>query len=234
MKNLLIAAILGILTIATRADNSDIGAFSIGSGGIDIDSIPPAITNPTWMRFGTNIYNAAFLTALHGTIDSKNSEVTFLRIQHPWQLVALKNCDGDITVGKKIWVRVVRDGIYQDGSDPLELWDCGIVPSKTELEQKAHEDYLNVKRVEAENARQAEIARAAAAAKKKAVAAIVLKSNQDAAAKGDMFGLLRMGERYRDGDGVEKDLSKARDYLQKAADAGSPTAKDELSKLDSK
>ena len=45
---------------------------------------------------------------------------------------------------------------------------------------------------------------------------------------------MRMGERYRNGDGVEKDLSKAREYLQKAADAGSPTAKEELSKLETK
>jgi len=59
----------------------------------------------------------------------------------------------------------------------------------------------------------------------------VLKANQDAADKGDEYGLLRMGERYRDGDGVEKDLAKAKEYLQKAADAGSPTAKDELSNL---
>ncbi|HXR03212.1 MAG TPA: hypothetical protein VN836_00715 [Verrucomicrobiae bacterium] len=58
-----------------------------------------------------------------------------------------------------------------------------------------------------------------------------LKSNQDQAAKGDEYGLLRMGERYRDGDGVEKDLAKAKDYLTKAAAAGSPTATDELSKL---
>ncbi len=58
-----------------------------------------------------------------------------------------------------------------------------------------------------------------------------LKSNQDQAAKGDSYGLLRMGERYRDGDGVEKDLAKAKDCLTKAAAAGSPTAADELSKL---
>lgn len=44
--------------------------------------------------------------------------------------------------------------------------------------------------------------------------------------KGNVSGLLRMGERYRDGDGVPKDLAKARDYLTKAA------AADELSKLD--
>jgi TPR repeat protein len=56
----------------------------------------------------------------------------------------------------------------------------------------------------------------------------VLRSNQDAADKGDAYGLLRMGERYRDGDGVPKDLAKAKDYLTKAAAAGSPTADDEL------
>jgi hypothetical protein len=58
-----------------------------------------------------------------------------------------------------------------------------------------------------------------------------LKANQQEADKGDAYGLLRMGERYRDGDGVEKDLAKARDYLQKAADAGSSTAKEELTHL---
>jgi hypothetical protein len=58
-----------------------------------------------------------------------------------------------------------------------------------------------------------------------------LKFNQDAATKGDPYGLLRMGERYRDGDAVPKDLTKAREYLTKAAAAGSPTAADELSKL---
>jgi len=90
--------------------------------------------------------------------------------------------------------------------------------------QQAENDARNMaalKKAEAEN-------------RAKQAKTLALKSNQDAAAKGDMFGLLRMGERYRDGDGVEKDLAKARDYLQKAADAGSPTAKDELSKLEAK
>ena len=59
----------------------------------------------------------------------------------------------------------------------------------------------------------------------------LLKYNQDAADRGDAYGLLRMGERYRDGDGVPKDLTKARDYLTKASTAGSPSADDELKKL---
>ena len=74
---------------------------------------------------------------------------------------------------------------------------------------------------------------AAAGAKKQAVQDKVLKSNQDAAARGDAYGLMRMGERYRDGEGVEKDLDKARTYLKKAADAGSPTAAEELQHLPS-
>jgi len=68
-------------------------------------------------------------------------------------------------------------------------------------------------------------------AKKQAVTDKVLKNNQDLADKGDPYGLLRMGERYRDGEGVPKDLTKASDYLQKAAAAGDPTAADELKKL---
>jgi hypothetical protein len=68
-------------------------------------------------------------------------------------------------------------------------------------------------------------------AAKKAVQARVLKGNQDLADKGDAYGLLRMGESYRDGEGVPKDLAKARDYLTKAAAAGSPTATDELKQL---
>ncbi len=42
---------------------------------------------------------------------------------------------------------------------------------------------------------------------------------------------MRMGERYRDGEGVDKDLAKARQYLKRAADAGEQTAADELSRL---
>lgn len=58
-----------------------------------------------------------------------------------------------------------------------------------------------------------------------------LKYDQDQAAKGDPYGLLRMGERCRDGESLPKDLTKAREYFTKAANAGSPTAADELKRL---
>lgn len=63
------------------------------------------------------------------------------------------------------------------------------------------------------------------------VDARILKSQQELAAKGDAYGELHMGLRYRDGDGVEKNLAKAREWLQKAADQGDPDAFAALSKL---
>jgi len=58
-----------------------------------------------------------------------------------------------------------------------------------------------------------------------------LKYNQDLAAKGDAYVLFRMGERYRDGDWVNKDPSKAKEYFEKAAAAGNPEAATALKKL---
>jgi hypothetical protein len=63
------------------------------------------------------------------------------------------------------------------------------------------------------------------------VAARILKSHQDLADQGDAYGELRMGLRYRDGDGVPQDRDKAREWLQKAADQGDPDAATALSQL---
>lgn len=79
--------------------------------------------------------------------------------------------------------------------------------------------------------------RAAESAKKASAAAIssakdrALKMNQQAADQGDAYGLMRMGERYRDGEGVEKDPAKARAYLEKAVASGSIDAKAALDAL---
>ena len=78
-------------------------------------------------------------------------------------------------------------------------------------------------------------AKADQAAKQKVIEtkAKMLKLNQEQADRGDSYGLLRMGERFRDGDGVDKDLDKAKEYFEKSADAGSPIANEELKKLKS-
>jgi hypothetical protein len=75
------------------------------------------------------------------------------------------------------------------------------------------------------------IVKAASAKRKKDAASAALKFNQDLAAKGDAYGQLRMGERYRDGDGVQKDLVKSHDLLLKSAAQGDQTAAIALEKL---
>ena len=134
---------------------------------------------------------------------------------------ALTNYTGEIVADKTISARCLKVGIYNWGSQPLELFDCGTpyLPPPPTPEEIAAQEKTKME------------AKAKAAGQKQAATARALQSNQAAAAKGDSFGLLRMGERYRDGEGVEKDFTKARDYLQKASDAGSFTAKDELEKL---
>jgi hypothetical protein len=62
-------------------------------------------------------------------------------------------------------------------------------------------------------------------------AAKSLRDTEEAAARGDAFAELRMGQRYLEGDGVPKDVLKARKFLQDAADQGSPTAVEELERL---
>ena len=47
-----------------------------------------------------------------------------------------------------------------------------------------------------------------------------LNANIESAENGEAYGLQRMAERYRKGDGVEKNLKKAADLLQKAEVAG--------------
>ena len=55
--------------------------------------------------------------------------------------------------------------------------------------------------------------------------------DQRYADQGRGFAQLRMARRYREGDGVEKNLTKARLYFIKAVAAGLPGARDELAKL---
>jgi len=91
---------------------------------------------------------------------------------------------------------------------------------------------LDYGRIHSNSPEEIAAARAKADAARKLGANHALELNEAAAATNNPYGLLRMGERYRDGDGVEKNSARAKDYLQRAADAGSPTAADELKRLD--
>lgn len=77
-----------------------------------------------------------------------------------------------------------------------------------------------------------EIAKAKASSEKKKAqqSAKVLKHHQDLAEKNDPYGLYKMGERHLTGDGVPKDLAKARNLLSRAAALGQQDAGELLKK----
>jgi hypothetical protein len=110
-------------------------------------------------------------------------------------------------------------------------YDCGTKPTQDELRKWRDKEAERQKAAKKELDEQRRVAAENAAAAKQATQAKVLKWNQEQADKGDPTSLLRMGELYRDGNGVPQDLNKAREYLTKAANAGSPDAADALSKL---
>jgi TPR repeat protein len=67
-------------------------------------------------------------------------------------------------------------------------------------------------------------AQAALDAKRQTLQANAVASDQKAADNGDPLGQLYMGRRYRDGDGVPKDLVKAKEWFAKSAAQGNAQA----------
>jgi TPR repeat protein len=121
------------------------------------------------------------------------------------------------------WLAVVQEnyGIYQVVYFSFEGQETGPMPGIRATPPPP----LTPEQIAAQKAKDA--------AAKKSGEERALKMNQDLADKGDAYGLLRMGERYRDGDGVAKNLPKAREYFTKAVAAGSPSAQEELDSLPS-
>jgi len=141
----------------------------------------------------------------------------------PDKIVAITNApDFESSAnGSKINERAIKIGTITIIGETYELWDCGSIyvpPPPTPEQIKAAEEASRIRKAAAEKAR-------------KASSEKTLKWNQEQADGGDAYGQLRMGERYRDGDGVEKDLDKARAYFEKAAAQGNKTAQEDLDEL---
>ena len=151
----------------------------------------------------------------------------------PGRKIVLRNYPAELypAVGSILSFRAMRVGTSDYNGDTLELWDYGTKPTQDELRKLKVEADERQKAAEKELDEQRRVIAENAAAAKRAIQAKVVKWNQEQADKGDPTGLLRMGEFYRDGDSVPKDLDKAREYFTKASAAGSPDAADELSKL---
>jgi hypothetical protein len=134
---------------------------------------------------------------------------------------AVKNYSGEAIAGRDLNILVKRTGTYRYGTETLELYDCGTLLTPAEEREIAANARTAQETAQAAAQDRAADARATTAERARVNAERALKEDQADAAKGDADGLARMGVRYRDGYGVEKDLAKAEEYLTKAANAGS-------------
>ena len=195
--------------------------LKVSTSGIVVEILEPIYENaedqPGWNRFTGP---AASQRVLVG--ERKTGKIIILR-NYPTNLQP--------AVSQQIPIRAMRVGTSVYNGDTLELWDYGTAPTQDELRKLKDEADERQRTEKNELDEQRRVAAEKAAAAKKVTQAKVVKWNQEQADKGDPTGLLRMGEFYRDGNGVPKDLDKAREYLTKASAAGSPDAADELSKL---
>jgi len=66
------------------------------------------------------------------------------------------------------------------------------------------------------------------------MAASLLRSDQESAARGNEYAQYRLGMLYMTGDGVPTNQATAREWLLKAAEQGHPEASNELRKLPAK
>lgn len=118
----------------------------------------------------------------------------------------------------------------------IETYDFGEIPSKNEIkpfieaEEKAYNEEQTrqaeqVRRQAEHAAAQRERAKAAAILKKQETESKVVVFQRKQAEGGGMTAQYDIGVRYWNGNGVEKDTKKAREWVQKSADQGYGPAK---------
>lgn len=142
----------------------------------------------------------------------------FFVVGFPYQVA-----DGDLLMGDRYYM-AKQVGMYTyvtvlGGSRTVRKLDYGAViyaPDRLDLDSEARSQAK---------------AKEDSAKKKADAAARLLKYHRELAAKGDPYGQYHMGLRYATGDGVPKDLDKARDFLSRAASQGFKEADDEFRRI---
>ena len=120
------------------------------------------------------------------------------------------------TTGKWIEGVAMQTGVFQHSNETLEQWDYGV-------------DYIpQARKLTAE---EVTAAKTEAQKKKAEMDAAIVKFEMEKSEKSSDLYQYRVGLRYLNGNGVPKDLAKARDYLSEAAAQGNKEAAAELAKL---
>lgn len=173
-----------------------------------MDGAEVAAGGAGWFRFWGKVQNATEEGLLiNGTYSrgKQSNQVNFVLIRFPQTRAA-----GDTFAYEKSWW-AKDDGATTFGGVTYHRLDYGEVRPLTDEEKAARTKALEDKRAE--------------------LMATTIAYYQKRAQDGDSDAQLRLGEIYRDGEGVAKDPAKARDYLAQSAAQGNKDAQKELDAL---
>lgn len=208
--------------------------YSSGSVFDGVSTQPPVVYTPNDPNraFGTNTYRLAGVDPQHGFVAFQGTVIH----SDPNVIVisgSFTGCDGTIVFGVSNFPYIYGDQQKISVGDNQKFYVARLAGTYTYTDHYGNSQnvrLLDYGTICVPKPKDAATLKAEADKHADSVAR-ALKANQDMADKGDEYGLLRMGERYRDGEGFDKDLAKAKDYLTKAAASGSPTAQSELAAL---
>ncbi len=136
-----------------------------------------------------------------------------------------------VAEGQSVSARAILLGTRAVDGHVLESWDCGAAPTPEQLADRARLEESKRQELEAQKSAVRAASDQALEDKRQALKANVVKINQQRADKGDADAQFRMGELYRDGDGVPKDDVRAREFFGKAASQGNKDAARALEKM---
>jgi TPR repeat protein len=173
-----------------------------------MDGVEVAAGGAGWFRFWGKVQNATdeglLINGSYGN-GKQTNQGNFVLIRFPQTRAA-----GDTFAYEKSWW-AKDDGTTTFGGATYHRLDYGEVRPLTDQEKAARTKALDDKRAE--------------------LMATTIAYYQKRAEDGDSDAQLRLGEIYRDGEGVPKDPAKARDYLAKAAAQGNKDARKALDRL---
>jgi hypothetical protein len=154
----------------------------------------------------------------HGAYSGPATSYVASETREPSKRIFLRNYSSSLwpTTGKWIEGVAMQTGVFQHGNETLEQWDYGV--DYTPQPRTLTPEEVAAAKTEADR-------------KKAERDAAILKFELENSEKGSDLYQYRVGLRYLNGNGVPKDLAKARDYLSKAAAQGNKEAAAELAKL---
>ncbi len=142
----------------------------------------------------------------------------------PLRRFAFTNYQGEVVSHKFVEARVVRAGTYRLGSEPIVLWDCGVLLSPKEEQQKLQE--VNYARKA-----QQKILDDAAHLRNSIIQSNAFIHLLPHATNGQVWAQTSLAIRYLKGQGCETNQTQAVYWFQKAAAQGDLEASNYLEKI---